>query len=126
VQGVPKLIEFLKKAFNAVELHRHMKPNGEIAHAAMRIGTSTLMMGELPPERTPMLAMLYIYVEDVDAVYKTALMAGGTSVMEPTDQYYGDRSGAVHDPVGNQWWIATHKEDLTPEELTKKTKNAKR
>ena len=125
VQGVPKLMEFLKQAFDARELHRQTKPNGEVAHAAMRVGNSTLMLGELPPERKPMLAMLYMYVEDVDAVYQRALASGGKPMLEPTNQFYGDRSGALYDPAGNQWWIATRLEDLSQEELEQRMRTAK-
>jgi len=64
--------------------------------------------------------MLYVYVEDVDAVYKLALRAGAKSVRELKDEFYGDRAGGVEDPVGNQWWIATHKEDVSPEELRRR------
>jgi uncharacterized glyoxalase superfamily protein PhnB len=64
--------------------------------------------------------MLYLYVPDVDATYKQAIAAGGISVREPADQFYGDRSGAVKDPGGNEWWIATHKEDVSPEEMKRR------
>jgi PhnB protein len=63
---------------------------------------------------------IYLYVKDADATYKRALQAGATSLMEPADQFYGDRSAGVKDPVGNYWWIATHKEDLSSEELRKR------
>ena len=69
--------------------------------------------------------MLYMYVEDADAVYHKAIQAGGKSVMEPVDQFYGDRSGAVNDPAGNQWWIATRKEDVSSEELMRRASGRK-
>ena len=69
-------------------------------------------------EPTP--TSLYLYVPDADAVYRRAIEAGGVSVMEPADQFYGDRSGGVKDPVGNTWWIATHIEDVSPEEIRKR------
>jgi uncharacterized glyoxalase superfamily protein PhnB len=68
--------------------------------------------------------MLHLYMEDVDAVYQRAIQAGGKSLREPTDQFYGDRSGAVEDAFGNQWWIATHFEDVTPEEMDRRVKAA--
>ena len=70
--------------------------------------------------RKPMPGAIYLYVNDTDATYKRALQAGASSVMEPADQFYGDRNAGVKDPVGNFWWIATHKEDLSSEEMGKR------
>ncbi len=124
VQGVAKLIDFLKQAFEAKEVHRMSRPDGTIMHAEVRIGDSVVMMGEAMGEFKPMPAMIYLYVNDADAVYQRALQAGATSMMEPADQFYGDRNGGVKDPCGNQWWIATHKEDVPPEELAKRAEAA--
>ena len=126
VQGAAKLIDFLKQAFGAQEIERLTRPDGAIGHAEVRIGDSVVMMGEACGEWTPMLGALYLYVNDADATYKRALQAGATSTMEPTDQFYGDRSAGVKDPAGNQWWIATHKEDLSREELMKRAQAAMR
>ena len=120
VQGVSKLIDFLKQAFEAKEIERHSRPDGSIMHAQVQIGDSMVMMGEAMGEFQPMPAMIYVYVNDTDAVYKRALQAGATSVMEPADQFYGDRNAGVKDQCGNQWWIATHIEDVSPEELAKR------
>jgi PhnB protein len=120
VEGVPKLLAFLRQAFDAQELLRMPRPDGTIMHAEVRIGDSIVMMGEPMGEVKPMPGSMYLYVNDADAVYKRALQAGATSTMEPTDQFYGDRSAAVKDPVGNIWSIATHKEDVPPEELAKR------
>jgi PhnB protein len=120
VQGAGKLIDFLKLAFDAQETERIAAPNGAIAHAEVRIGDSIVMMSDAGGERAPMPSGLYLYVNDTDAVYKSALRAGATSIMEPADQFYGDRSAGVKDPAGNQWWIATHKEDVSPEELKRR------
>jgi len=120
VQGVPKLLEFLKQTFNSTELERVPRPDGTISHAEVRIGDSVVMMGEANAQSKPMPAMLYVYVEDVDAVYKRALQAGAKPVRELKDEFYGDRAGGVADPVGNQWWIATHKEDVSQEELRRR------
>ena len=120
VQGVPKLLEFMKQTFNSTELERVPRPDGTISHAEVRIGDSVVMMGEANAQAKPMPTMLYVYVEDVDAVYKRALRAGAKSVRELKDEFYGDRAGGVEDPVGNQWWIATHKEDVSPEELRRR------
>lgn len=120
VPGVAKLIDFLKRAFEAKEIHRTTRPDGTIMHAEVRIGDSMVMMGEARGEWKPMPGAIYLYVNDTDATYKRALRAGATSVMEPADQFYGDRNAGVKDPVGNHWWIATHKEDVPPEELAKR------
>lgn len=120
VQGVAKLIDFLKLAFEAKETERHAKPDGTIMHAEVRIGDSIVMMGEPMGEFNPMPASIYLYVDNTDAVYKRALNAGGTSMMEPADQFYGDRNAGVKDPSGNIWWIATHQEDVPPDELAKR------
>ena len=120
VPGAAKLLDFLKQAFEAQELHRMPRPDGTIMHAEVRIGDSLVMMGEPMGSAQPLFGSLYLYVHDVDAVYKRALQAGATSTSEPADQFYGDRSAGVKDPVGNQWWIATHQEDVPPEEMTKR------
>ena len=124
VQGVPKLIDFLKQAFEAREIERVPGPDGTIGHAEVRIGDSVVMMGEARGELQPMPSAIYLYVNDADAVYKRALQAGATSMMEPADQFYGDRSAGVKDSSGNLWWIATHKEDVPPEELKKRAEAA--
>ena len=121
VPGVARLIAFLKEAFGASETRPPMaRPDGTIMHAEVRIGDSRVMMGEPMGDFTPMPASLYLYVDDTDAVYKRALQAGATSVIEPADQFYGDRNAGVMDPTGNHWWIATHKEDVPPAELARR------
>jgi uncharacterized glyoxalase superfamily protein PhnB len=121
VPRVARLIEFLTRAFDAEERLRLPRPNGSIMHAEVRIGKSAVMMGEPMGKFTSMPASIYLYVKDCDAVYKRALEAGGTSVMEPEDQpHAGDRYGGVKDPSGNIWWIATHLEDLKPQEMVRR------
>jgi uncharacterized glyoxalase superfamily protein PhnB len=120
VEGIPKLIEFLKAAFGAQEEYRMPRPDGGVAHAEVKIGDSKLMMGSPMGEWKAKPCSLYLYVEDVDAVYQRAIQAGGTSVREPSDQFYGDRTGGVIDPCGNYWGIATHVEDVPPEEVTRR------
>jgi uncharacterized glyoxalase superfamily protein PhnB len=78
------------------------------------------MMADAGGERKPMPSAMYLYVGDVDSVYQRALRAGAISMMEPANQFYGDRSAGVQDLCGNQWWIATHVEDVSPEELAKR------
>ena len=107
VQGVPKLMTFLKHAFDAEERERMTAPDGRVSHAEMKIGDSIVMMGEPTGDSKSMPGMIYLYLEDTDAAYKRALDAGATSLRAPSDMFYGDRNAAVTDPVGNQWWIAT-------------------
>src|SRR5271165_524726 len=107
------VIDFLKRAFNAEDLGRYATPDGVIQHVTMKIGNSHLEMGEAHAQYQPMQGMFYLYVPNCDAVYLRAVAAGGKSIMEPTDHPYGDRSGAVQDAFGNEWWIATHIKDVT-------------
>jgi len=125
VPGVAKLIDFAKQAFGATEVYVSKLPDGSVMHAEIKIGDSIIMMGEGGATFKTFLAMLHLYMDDVDAVYQRAIQAGGKSLREPTDQFYGDRSGAVEDAFGNQWWIATHIEDVTPEEMERRMKAAK-
>jgi PhnB protein len=124
VPGVARLIEFLKQAFDAKEIHRSAMPDGTVAHAQVRIGDSMVMMGEASERWPAMPAAIYLYVPDADAAYKSALRAGATSLMEPADQFYGDRHGGVKDASGNTWWMATHIEDVAPDELARRAEAA--
>ena len=89
-------------------------------HAEVKIGDSRIMLAEACGAWTPMPTMIHLYVPDTDATYRSALEAGATSLQEPADQFYGDRSGGVKDAFGNHWWIATHKEDLSAEEMQRR------
>ncbi len=122
VDGAPRLIDFLKRTFNAVEKERMNRPDGKVAHAEVKIGDSIIMIGDPTPEYKSSFSWLYVYVEDVDTVYKRALTAGGTSVSEPKNQFYGDRNATVRDPTGNHWGIATHVEDVPPDEMRRRVK----
>jgi uncharacterized glyoxalase superfamily protein PhnB len=113
LRGEP-VIAFLKKAFSAEDLGRSVSPDGVIHHATLKIGDSHLELGEAQGPYQPMKSMFYLYVPDCDALYRRALAAGATSISEPKDQPYGDRSGGVKDAFGNQWFIATHIKDVTP------------
>jgi uncharacterized glyoxalase superfamily protein PhnB len=126
VQGAETLLEFLQRAFDAVEQERVARADGTIGHAEVRVGDSMVMLAEARGEWKPMPSALYLYVKDTDATYRRALEAGACSLMEPADQFYGDRNAGVRDPVGNIWWIATHKEDISPEELTRRATAAMR
>jgi PhnB protein len=120
VKGVAQLLEFVKNAFEATETYRLARPDGGVGHAEVRIGDSTIMMGEPTGDFTAKPCMLHVYVADVDTVYKRALQAGATSVTPPADQFYGDRRADVKDAFGNQWFIATHKEDLSAAEISRR------
>ena len=110
-------ITFLRAAFQAEELSRSVRPDGTIANAALRIGDSIVMVAQAREPWKPMPTGLYLYVPDTDGTYKAALEAGGASLIEPSDQFYGDRSAGVQDPWGNNWWIATHIEDVDAAEI---------
>jgi PhnB protein len=106
------LISFLKRAFEAEEVSKYASPDGVVHHAVIRVGDSVLEMGEAHGKYEPMEAMFYLYVPNMDAVYRQALAAGATSFQEPTDQPYGDRNAGVKDAFGNKWYIATHVKDV--------------
>jgi PhnB protein len=108
----PVMIEFLQKAFGAVEVYRAQSPDGVVHYAQVRIGDSIIGMSEAHGPYQPAPATLHLYVPDADAVYERALSAGATSIQPPTDQPYGDRSGGVTDPFGNRWFVATHIRDV--------------
>ena len=120
VRGVRELLDFLTAAFDAVVTEKLEIPGGAVMHAQVKIGDSFVMMGEAKDEWDPMPSCLYLYVEDMEALYKSALAAGATSVEEPKDQFYGDRSAGVKDPVGNLWFVATHFEDVPPDEIQRR------
>ena len=126
VDGAASVIDVLKEVFNAQEVMRLAAPQGRIGHAEMRIGDLVVMLGDAHDGHKPMQAMLHVYVDDADATYQRAVAAGAPSVQAPTDQFYGDRSGGVKDPCGNLWWIATHIEDVAPDELKRRAEAAMR
>lgn len=121
VQDAGALLAFLTQAFDAVETLRMSGPDGAVRHAEARIGDSIVMIGQAREQWTPRPGTIYVYVPDVDATYARALAAGAVSLREPATQDYGDRSGGVQDPQGNQWWLATHVEDVSPEELERRS-----
>jgi len=106
------LISFLKRAFGAEEVAKYASPDGVVHHAVIRVGDSVLEMGEAHGKYETMDAMFYLYVPDMEAVYRQALAAGATSFQESTDQPYGDRNAGVKDAFGNKWYIATHVKDV--------------
>jgi PhnB protein len=123
INGVSEVIEFLKKAFDVKDVKAcNTADDGTIMHAEVLIGDSWIMMGEAGGDHKAAPACLYMYVPNVDKVYATAIEAGGVSIMEPTDMFYGDRNAGVKDSAGNSWWIATHVEDVSPQEMEKRAK----
>jgi PhnB protein len=130
LRGVAKAIEFYKKAFGAEELYRLPMPDGRIMHACITIGDSRVFLADEMPERSEcgMLspeslkathASMHVYVPNVDEAFKRAIDAGAKSKMPVQDMFWGDRYGQVVDPFGQPWSLATHKEDLTPEQIQK-------
>jgi PhnB protein len=132
IKGAADAIEFYKKAFGATELFRMAQPNGKIGHAEIKIGDSPIMLADEFPEMkyvgpkalggSPV--SLMIYVEDVDRVFNQAIAAGGEQQRPVEDKFYGDRGGSLVDPFGHVWHIATHKEDVSEEEMQKRAKAA--
>lgn len=115
------MLRFLQEAFGAKILFRHNRPDGALMHAELELGDSKLMVGQGNKQFAPRAQATYVYVPDVDAVYKRAIAAGARSLTEVADQFYGDRSGGFEDPAGNCWWVATHVEDVSEAELTRRT-----
>lgn len=131
-KGAAAALDYYHRVFGATELFRHPAPDGRIGHAEIRIGDSVIMLADEAPEMkalspatvggTPVGLMLY--VEDVDAVFARALAAGGTLVHALEDKFYGDRSGTLLDPFGHMWMVATHVEDVSPEEMERRAQAA--
>ena len=119
VTDADKLIDFLTQAFDAKLIFKMDGPSGRIMHAEMTIGDSRIMLGQPEPGKETN-AMIHLYLPDADGFYARAIAAGATSVREPADQFYGDRSAGVRDQFGNQWYIATHVEDVSPDEMERR------
>ncbi len=128
IKGAAEAIDFYKKAFGAEEVCRMPGPGGVVMHAEIRIGDSTVMLADEFPDfgsvgpktigGSPV--TVHLYVKDADAFYDKAVAAGAKATMPLADQFWGDRYGKLEDPFGHQWGIATHIEDLTPEEIEKR------
>ena len=126
-KGAAQAIDYYKTAFGAIELFR-MEHNGQLGHAEIKIGDSPIMLADEQPEMkylspqtlggTPVSIM--IYVDDVDTIFPQAIAAGGSETKALQDQFYGDRSGTLTDPFGHVWTVATHKEDVSPEEMERR------
>ena len=132
IKNAAAAIEFYKTAFGAIELFRMSQPDGRVGHAEIKIGDSPIMLADEFPELNYVSPQtlggspvsLMIYVADVDVVFKRAIDAGALERKAVQDEFYGDRTGSLIDPFGHCWYIATHKEDVTPEEMEKRAKSA--
>jgi PhnB protein len=132
VDDAPRAIEYYTKAFGAKEVVHMDAPDGTVAHAELKIGDSRVMLADPFPQsstRPPKelggtSVSVFMYVEDVDAVVKQAVDAGATVTMEVADQFWGDRFGTITDPFGHVWNVATHVEDVPPEEIAERAKAA--
>lgn len=132
VSDAARAIDFYKKAFGATESYKLMMPDGRLGHAEIRLGDSLVMLSDEFPEfggKAPQTlggspVSIHLYVEDVDAFFKHALAAGATERKPVMDQFYGDRSGQLEDPFGHLWWVATHREDVAPDEMQKRVQAA--
>jgi len=129
VDDAAAAIDFYGRAFGAKERVRMSGPGDSVMHAELEIGDSLLMLSDPfpqastkpPKELGGTSASIFMYVEDIDSMYKQAMDAGASSLMEPDDMFWGDRFGSVQDPFGHSWTIATHVEDVSPEEMEKRS-----
>jgi PhnB protein len=132
VDGAAAAIDFYSRVFGATERVRMPGPDGKIGHAELQIGDSMVMLADAAPDMgNPTPAALggttvtvMVYVEDVDAVFDQAIKAGASAEREVEDQFYGDRAGLFVDPFGHKWFVATHVEDVDPEEMRKRAAQA--
>jgi len=132
VNDAARAIDFYKRAFGAQEKMRMDGPGGKIGHAELKIGDSIMMLSDEMPgsgTRSPRslggtTGGVFLYVENVDTVFKQAVSAGAKADAQPSDMFWGDRFGKLTDPFGHQWSLATHKEDIAPDEMARRAKEA--
>lgn len=128
IRGASKAIEFYKQVFDAEEMFRLQEPGGRIGHAQLKFGSSVVMLSDEYPEfgiQSPKAfggtgMSIHLHVDDVDAMTERARAAGAEVVMEPKDQFYGERSSKIRDPFGHEWDIGSHIEDVTPDEMQRR------
>ena len=120
VDGGPKLIQFMKQAFDAEGGEVIRGPDGKVAHAELKIGDSVVMLADSTEKYPQIGSHLYVYLENVDSTFNRSLAAGAISIQEPADQFYGDRTAGFKDPTGNLWWIAQRVEEVSPEEMERR------
>ncbi|MET0605110.1 MAG: VOC family protein [Beijerinckiaceae bacterium] len=121
-ENMDQLVDFLVKSFNAEELYRLNDDKGKIWHSQIKIGDSVMMAGDSMGQHPASPMNLYVYVDNADEMHRRAIDNGATSIAEPSMQFYGDRVAAVKDFAGNIWWLATHQEDLSYEDMTKRAR----
>lgn len=114
------VIDFLKKVLDAKEIFAMRDDKGNVGHAEVKVGTSIVMLGKAHDQWKSRPGNFYVYVEDCDAIYEKAIAAGATSISKPETQFYGDRHGGVTDSQGNNWWVATHVEDISPDDMKRR------
>ena len=119
---VEQALEFVQRAFGAKVVEAQAGADGKVRHADVLVGDSHVMFGRASEQHPASTATLYLYVPNTDELYQNAIAAGATSLREPTDEFYGDRSAGVLDAQGNRWWMATHIEDVSPEEMDRRAK----
>ena len=124
VEGADELIHFIEKGLGGKKMFEMRRDDHKISHATVKVGDSILMISDTMQDMKPEVGMLYLYVEDADSVFKSAIAAKAEQVKPLEDQFYGDRTGAVKDRWGNTWWIATQKEKVEGEELKRRAKEA--
>ena len=124
LKDAASFMDFAQRAFDAQERVKMLDDKGEVRHGEIQIGDSRIMLSQARDEFKPLPLALHLYVGDCDATYAAALEAGAESTMEPEDQFYGDRMAGVRDAEGQIWWIATHLEDIPPEEMERRAKEA--
>jgi uncharacterized glyoxalase superfamily protein PhnB len=124
VEDADALIDFMKRTFDAQEYQLGRRPDGKIWHADLTIAGAHIMISEAQGPFGAAAAAVNVYVPDVDAIYQRALDAGGTSIMPPSNRFYGDRNAVVKDRTGIVWSLATHVEDVAPEELKRREAEA--
>jgi PhnB protein len=128
IKGAAAAIDYYKNVFGATELFRMAGPDGKVGHAEIKIGDSPIMLadehpdlGHVGPQTLGGTSVgIMIYVDNVDTMFKAAIAAGGQQIKPVEDQFYGDRSGTLKDPFGHMWTVATHVEDVAPEEMEKR------
>jgi PhnB protein len=128
VDGAAEAIDFYKSVLGAGERLRMPGPDGRVGHAELTVGDAVIMLADESPEMGPRSprsiggtpVMIYAYVDDVDAAFERATAAGATTLREVEDRFYGDRAGQLEDPWGHRWDLATHTEDVPPEEMAKR------
>ena len=124
VEDADRTIQFMETVLGAEVTERLQEQDGRVVHAEVRVGDSLVMLASANAANPPFPMMVHVYLPDVDATYAAALAAGARPMREPADQFYGDRSAGIEDGDGNQWWLATRFEDVSPDEMARRMEAA--